>query len=781
MKKIKLFALAIMAMLSTNAFAQATEDATSLFKFEYTGTNATIIGFVVDPEAAKVKNLEIPATLPTTAATPGEVKVVAIKANAFKDNTQIETLTIADENVATINDGAFKGCTNLTTVTIGKAATTIGAAFAGCSKLATVTFNAADNAQTIAAGAFAGTAIETLNLTNTKVAAINDLFTDADNTTNAKLTTITIPASMTSIAGDAFNGCTKLATVNFVAATAAQTIGAAAFANTAIKSLDLTNTKVATLERVFTELSGTDVLANITLESVTLPATLTTIKTQAFHSCAKLSSVDLSACEGLTTLENFVFGTTPSLTALDFSACAGLTISDTATPFIPSAGVKNNYLAEITLPEDLANIGVALANLPKLATVNISETSITKLIANALANSELITALELPEECVTIASGALDGSKVATLTINGDIAANGVDAVATAAFTPLTTVIFNGDLTAAGAIKGGAFTYTTKLASVTFNGVLAAGAVASAAFKGAGAAAAATAGIKMTVTYQPADGDAGQAFDKEAFSDDAAAAKDVKLITTVAVYAAQIAYNATGIYRVNIIQSDAVSQDYELEVNAPEGSSFFYGKHYKAGDYKIKKEQDGATVIVYGAFVDESDGKIYMEQLHIVNGYYYIPGGEKVVVKSTSSAKVKVEKDDDGTKSSVITANGGLTNKINACDAVTIGATLIDDPANATYNLYAMAKPEKYGLQWKKFKATTTLPAGTFYVKVLKTVDAARLEVIWLDGSENEATAIKAVKSANAENGAIFNLAGQKVNASYKGVVIKDGKKYIQK
>ena len=43
------------------------------------------------------------------------------------------------------------------------------------------------------------------------------------------------------------------------------------------------------------------------------------------------------------------------------------------------------------------------------------------------------------------------------------------------------------------------------------------------------------------------------------------------------------------------------------------------------------------------------------------------------------------------------------------------------------------------------------------------------------------ATAIKTVKAGKKFDGAIYNLAGQKVNASYKGVVIKDGKKYIQK
>ena len=42
-------------------------------------------------------------------------------------------------------------------------------------------------------------------------------------------------------------------------------------------------------------------------------------------------------------------------------------------------------------------------------------------------------------------------------------------------------------------------------------------------------------------------------------------------------------------------------------------------------------------------------------------------------------------------------------------------------------------------------------------------------------------SAINAVKKAANADDAIYNIAGQKVNASYKGLVIKNGKKYIQK
>ena len=44
-----------------------------------------------------------------------------------------------------------------------------------------------------------------------------------------------------------------------------------------------------------------------------------------------------------------------------------------------------------------------------------------------------------------------------------------------------------------------------------------------------------------------------------------------------------------------------------------------------------------------------------------------------------------------------------------------------------------------------------------------------------------KAAGISAVKAANTGNGLVYNLAGQRVDASYKGLVIKDGKKAIQK
>ena len=44
-----------------------------------------------------------------------------------------------------------------------------------------------------------------------------------------------------------------------------------------------------------------------------------------------------------------------------------------------------------------------------------------------------------------------------------------------------------------------------------------------------------------------------------------------------------------------------------------------------------------------------------------------------------------------------------------------------------------------------------------------------------------ETDGIKTAKAIRVENGAIYNLSGQKVDANYKGVVIINGKKVLQK
>lgn len=72
-----------------------------------------------------------------------------------------------------------------------------------------------------------------------------------------------------------------------------------------------------------------------------------------------------------------------------------------------------------------------------------------------------------------------------------------------------------------------------------------------------------------------------------------------------------------------------------------------------------------------------------------------------------------------------------------------------------------------YGTKISPFRAYFTgIPEG------------APAKLNFIDG---EATGINGVNAEAAADGAIYNLAGQKVSAAYKGIVIKNGKKYLMK
>ncbi len=642
MKKFKLFALAVMAMLSTNAFAATPVTwANTTLRYSYdadaVAAGATIIGFVNELPAASQVTLEIPATvLQSDNKTP--INVVAIKANAFEGNTNIQTLTIADANVATINDEAFKGCTALESVTFGKAVTTIGTtagkgAFSGCTKLATVTFNAANAAQTIAAGAFANTAITSLDLTPTKVAALNPLF----QTVGAQVTEIKLPATLTSIEANAFSGLTKLTSIDFTECNAVA--GIAIEANAFKDAMKIT--------------------------SFTVPGVVTALKDDAFAGSY--------------------------ITALTIDA------TDDTHPLAVGEGTNG-----------------------------IGATKITSLTVNGVN--------------LTIAKGAFkDAAALATVTFSG------------------------GDL-ATGAVAQGAFAKTGTQ--------------------------------KIAVSYSPTDDASTTAFAKDAFSSGATDATYVTF-TTTETYGGLIAtalgwstagdtYGVKLAYEVTPLTIDVYKN----------GGSFAYGGFTVPAAYangiKIAKNQgtDGKTnVMVYGAYFDNIDkiGKksaVMMDQLHLIGGFYYLPAGTKFIVKSSSEDKVVFT---EMTAAEKAANDSRHMNAIGGADQneIQVYAGPADCYANSLfvanktiYFLRDLAGGKEFG--WKQREDDSVIKAGQLYLIFDGKASAARLDVVWLDGSEEDATAIKAVKTA-AEKGAIYNLAGQKVNAAYKGVVIKDGKKYIQK
>ena len=68
------------------------------------------------------------------------------------------------------------------------------------------------------------------------------------------------------------------------------------------------------------------------------------------------------------------------------------------------------------------------------------------------------------------------------------------------------------------------------------------------------------------------------------------------------------------------------------------------------------------------------------------------------------------------------------------------------------------------------------IPAKKGYI-VLSGTSAAKYSICF----DDEATGIHTIEAASAANGAMYNLAGQRVDKAYKGIVIVNGKKYLNK
>jgi len=141
-------------------------------------------------------------TIPTKVTINGVVyNVTEIADGAFKNNKTLKKITIPT-GITKIGKSAFSGCSNLTTVKIGKSVTDIGTkAFYNCKKLKSLTM---------------GSAVKIIG---------NSAFQNC-----SKLTKITIPKNVTEIGSKAFYNCKKLKTIT-IKSTVLTKVGKQAFKN----------------------------------------------------------------------------------------------------------------------------------------------------------------------------------------------------------------------------------------------------------------------------------------------------------------------------------------------------------------------------------------------------------------------------------------------------------------------------------------------------------------------------------------------------------------------
>ena len=152
------------------------------------------------------------------------------------------------------------------------------------------------------------------------------------------LTSLTLPATITTIGNYAFDGCSGLTSLNLPAGITS--IGRNAFGGcSGLTSLTLPAGITSIGEYAFFDCSG--------LTSLTLPAGITEIGDYAFVQCSGLTSLTLPA--GITSISDYAFYGCSGLTSLN--------LPDGITSIGSSAFVGCSGLTSLTLPAGITEIG----------------------------------------------------------------------------------------------------------------------------------------------------------------------------------------------------------------------------------------------------------------------------------------------------------------------------------------------------------------------------------------------------------------------------------------
>lgn len=227
--------------------------------------------------------------------------------SVFRNCTLLES-AVLPEGLTTMGDATFYGCSALTSVSLPSTLHTMGTeTFYGCSSLTRITFAANSQIETLSYDTFSGcTSLEEIEL----------------------------PASLTEIAGKdtensssygLFQNMTSLKRVTFAEGSKCLVIGASAFEGSSLESFTIPSSVTTIGSRAF---------ASTKLTQISIPRTVTRMDNYAFSSCTLLEEVRIEA--GLVAIPEYAFqnntalvsvnipSTVTSVAATAFNGCTAL-------------------------------------------------------------------------------------------------------------------------------------------------------------------------------------------------------------------------------------------------------------------------------------------------------------------------------------------------------------------------------------------------------------------------------------------------------------------------
>ncbi len=338
MKTLRL-SLCTIALLLCSIAANAQDFNFSVNNIYYVFTSESTVMVVSSPEYYS-GDVSIPSTVTYDNKT---YSVTSIENYAFGGCVDLSSITIP-ESVTSIGEGAFHSCYNLSSITIPEGVTSIrGYVFYDCKKLSSIiipksvtiigssAFEGCDNLSSVSIpegvtsigeGAFhLCDNLSSISIPKSVTFIGSSAFQGCSN-----LSSVSIPEGVTSIESSAFEGCLSLSSITIPEGVTS--IGDAAF------SMCSSITKIV-IPKGVTSIGNYAFNCCFKLSSITIPESVTSIGESAFKNCTNLEYVSIYgyvksignyAFSGCSSLDRFSFGyTIESIGKEAFSDCTNLT------------------------------------------------------------------------------------------------------------------------------------------------------------------------------------------------------------------------------------------------------------------------------------------------------------------------------------------------------------------------------------------------------------------------------------------------------------------------